>query len=453
MRKHGRLAKRIGALAVCAAVGLSFCFSASAESLEDAQKKKQKLESSLKDAQETVKELSSSKQDAAQKVEALENKLDAMSKQSNELEGKLDDLSGQISDSEAGLKEAQEASDEQYAQMKKRMRFMYEHGRSRNLDLIFSAGSFGEFLKAVEYVSAVYSYDREMLEAYAAYQKEIAARQAELEDAYDEAESMKAQIADQQQATAVLLDAKNEEVKKISGDLSEAEQIKQEYEQEVAAQNEVLAAIQAEIARQAAEEEARRKAAEEAARKRAEEEARKKAEAEAAAAAEADEDDDTEDEEDYEDDEDYEDYDDDYMESVSASASGFIWPCPSSRKITSEYGPRTAPTAGASSNHKGIDIGAASGSAIVAAQSGTVVTAMYSQSGGNMVIISHGKNASGQLVCSVYMHASALYVSSGQKVLQGQKIAAVGSTGYSTGPHLHFAVTVGGSYVNPHGYV
>ncbi|MBR1634848.1 MAG: peptidoglycan DD-metalloendopeptidase family protein [Lachnospiraceae bacterium] len=452
--KYRRWKKRMGAVAVCVCMGLSFCFSASASSLEDAQKKKQKLESSLKEAQETVKELSGSKKDAAQKVEALETELDAMSKRSDELEGKLSDLSGQISDSQAGLKEAQDAADAQYAQMKGRIRYMYENGRSRNLDLIFSSGSFGEFLKAVEYVSSIYSYDREMMEAYIGYQKEIAARQAELKDAYGQVETTRAQIADQQQATAVLLEAKNEEVQKISGELSEAEQIQQEYEQEVAAQNEVLAAIQAEIARQAAEEEARRKAAEEAARKRAEEEAaRKKAEEEAAAAESASEDDeDGYDDEEYEDDEDYE-YEDDYTESASASASGFIWPCPSSHRITSEYGPRTAPTAGASSNHKGIDIGAASGSAIVAAQSGTVVTACYSSSAGNMVIISHGKNANGQLVCSVYMHASALYVSSGQKVSQGQKIAAVGSTGYSTGPHLHFAVTVGGDYVNPHGYV
>lgn len=452
MKRYRRLAKRMGALAVCAAFSLSFCFSAMAQSLEEAQKEKQKLESSLKEAQETVKELSGSKKDAAQKVEALESELDAMARKTSSLEDELTDLSGQISDSEEGLKEAQAAADEQYAQMKGRIRYMYENSRTRTMDLIFSAGNFGEFLKAIEYVSSVYSYDREMMQAYVNYQNEIVEKQAQLEDEYAQAESMKAQISDQQQAVSVLLDAKNEEVAKISGDLSEAEQIQKEYEQEVAAQNEVLAAIQAEIARQAAEEEARRKAAEEAARKKAEEEAaRKKAEEEAAAAGEGDGDEAVEEEDSESDSEDYEE--EDYTESASASASGFIWPCPSSHKITSEYGPRTAPTAGASSNHKGIDIGASSGAAIVAAQSGTVVTATYSQSGGNMVIISHGKNSSGQLICSVYMHASALYVSSGQKVSQGQKIAAVGSTGYSTGPHLHFAVTVGGSYVNPHGYV
>ena len=452
MKRYRRLAKRIGVLAVCAAFSLSFCFSALAQSLEEAQQEKQKLESSLKEAQETVKKLSGSKQDAAKKVEALEGELDAMAQKTSSLESELSDLSGQISDSEEGLKEAQKAADEQYAQMKGRIRYMYENSRSRMMDLIFSAGDFGELLKAFEYVSSVYSYDREMMQAYVDYQNEIARRQEQLENDYAQAESMKAQISDQQQAVSVLLDAKNEEVAKLSGDLSEAEQLQKEYEQEVAAQNEVLAAIQAEIARQAAEEEARRKAAEEAARKKAEEEAaRKKAEEEAAA---ADEDSEIEDDESYEDDEAAdEESEEEYTESASASASGFIWPCPSSHKITSEYGPRKSPTAGASSNHKGIDIGASSGSAIVAAQSGTVVTATYSQSGGNMVIISHGKNSSGQLVCSVYMHASALYVSSGQKVSQGQKIAAVGSTGYSTGPHLHFAVTVGGSYVNPHSYV
>ena len=130
------------------------------------------------------------------------------------------------------------------------------------------------------------------------------------------------------------------------------------------------------------------------------------------------------------------------------SASGFMWPCPSSHRITSYFGPRSQPTAGASTNHKGIDIGAASGSTIVASADGVVTTATYSSSAGNYIVISHGGGIS-----TVYMHCSSLYVSVGTKVSQGQSIAAVGSTGYSTGPHLHFGVIKNGTYVNPLDYV
>ena len=129
-------------------------------------------------------------------------------------------------------------------------------------------------------------------------------------------------------------------------------------------------------------------------------------------------------------------------------SSGFMWPCPASHRITSTFGKRTAPVAGASTYHKGIDIGASSGSAIVAAASGRVTTSAYSSSAGNYVVISHGNGIS-----TVYMHASARYVSEGDVVSKGQTIAAVGSTGFSTGPHLHFGVIVNGSYVNPLGYV
>ena len=106
------------------------------------------------------------------------------------------------------------------------------------------------------------------------------------------------------------------------------------------------------------------------------------------------------------------------------------------------------PTAGASSNHKGIDISASTGSSIVAAAGGTVSIATYSYSAGNYVVVNHGNGLS-----TVYMHCSQLLVSAGDTVKAGQTIAKVGSTGYSTGSHLHFAVRKNGSYVNPSSYV
>ena len=133
---------------------------------------------------------------------------------------------------------------------------------------------------------------------------------------------------------------------------------------------------------------------------------------------------------------------------VSLGNIKFIWPCPASSRITSAFGSRTSPTAGASSNHQGIDIGAASGSGILAAASGTVVIATYSYSAGNYIMINHGGG-----VYTVYMHCSQLLASEGQDVIQGQTIAKVGSTGYSTGPHLHFGIRANGQYVNPSNYV
>ena len=130
------------------------------------------------------------------------------------------------------------------------------------------------------------------------------------------------------------------------------------------------------------------------------------------------------------------------------SGGAFLWPCPSSTRITSNYGPRTAPTSGASSYHQGIDIGAAHGSDIVAAADGTVRAATSSSAAGNYVMIDHGGG-----LYSVYMHASELLVSPGQQVSAGQVIARVGSTGISTAPHLHFGVSLNGSYVSPWGYL
>ena len=116
--------------------------------------------------------------------------------------------------------------------------------------------------------------------------------------------------------------------------------------------------------------------------------------------------------------------------------------------MTSDYGTRVSPTAGASSNHKGIDIGASYGADIVAAADGKVVTAAYSSSGGNYVMIDHGNG-----LYTVYMHASSLCVSAGQNVTAGQVVAKVGSTGISTGNHLHFGVSLNGSYVSPWNYL
>lgn len=126
----------------------------------------------------------------------------------------------------------------------------------------------------------------------------------------------------------------------------------------------------------------------------------------------------------------------------SYSDGAFAWPVPGYTRISSNYGWRTCPFHGREF-HSGIDIPASYGTKVVAAASGTVVYSGYLGSYGNAVIISHGGG-----LYTLYGHNSSLVVGSGSKVSKGQKIACVGSTGSSTGNHLHFEVRKGG---NSHG--
>ncbi len=125
----------------------------------------------------------------------------------------------------------------------------------------------------------------------------------------------------------------------------------------------------------------------------------------------------------------------------------YIWPLTGGR-ITSRFGGRTAPTAGASSNHKGIDIATPTGTSIKASSGGKITHAGWSSGYGYLVTIKHPDGTETR-----YAHLSKVLVKVGQNVTQGQKIALSGNTGISTGPHLHFEIRVGGTPVNPLNYV
>ena len=388
--------------------------------LSEAQQEKKTLENDLQKAKELIDSLKGSKEDIQSEVEKLDKQLNEISGKVKEFESRLSKKRQEIADTESALNKAKEQEKKQYRNMKKRIQFMYENGQTSYVEMLLSADSFTDFLNAVEYITQISQYDRKMLKEYQNMQVTIADTQKTLETDYASLQSLQAKVQEEKQAVAALESAKKGELNDVADDLTDAQTVAKAYEAEIQAQNEVIAQIQA-AQKRAAEQQAAQQQAQ-------------AAEENQGATDAAGENQNT-------------------AQNTTPSGNGqstgsMMWPCPSSKRVTSDYGPRTSPTNGASSNHKGIDIGAAYGADIVAADGGTVLVATYSSSGGNYVIIDHGGG-----LCTVYMHASSLTVSAGQTVSKGQVIAKVGSTGLSTGNHLHFGVTLNGVYVSPWGYV
>ena len=131
----------------------------------------------------------------------------------------------------------------------------------------------------------------------------------------------------------------------------------------------------------------------------------------------------------------------------TVSSGGWMVPC-SYVLLSSPFGNRTSPTAGASSNHKGVDLAGSRGTPIKASKAGVVTVRTSSRSAGNYVTIKHDDTYS-----SIYMHLENSIVSRGQMVSQGQVIGYMGDSGITTGVHLHFGIIKNGSYVNPANYM
>ena len=363
---------------------------ASTKSLQEAQDEKAQLEKALKEAQSTIEDLKDSKGDIESKVTELNQQLIDISARITDLENQLTAKSEDIQETKDELAGAKEREAQQYADMKVRIQFMYENGQTSYLEALLSSRNISEFLNSADYIAQIQSYDRQKLTEYQDTVESSVNLEAQLEQEYTDLEALKSTVESNKATVAAMMRQKESELADISGDIEDAQSDADYYAAEIQAQEELIAAI-------------------------------KRAEAEKAAAG---------------------------VEEHPYTGGAFRWPCPSSTRVTSDYGTRVSPMSGASSNHKGIDIGASAGADIIAAADGTVTAASYSSAAGNYVMIDHGGG-----LYTVYMHASSLLVSPGQTVSAGDVIAKVGSTGISTGSHLHFGVSLNGSYVSPWSYL
>ena len=396
----GKRSIKTGLIALAAVLDVIHVQAAGKCDIDSAKDKISSLEEEKKKTEETIQELEKLKADTESYVKELDGELARLDDELSSLDSRITDKEADIEETKAQLEEAKKTEEEQYASMKLRIKYMYEKGDTSYLDLLLESGSMSEMLNRAEYIQQISSYDRKKLTEYGEIKEKIADDEEKLEAEHEELLTLQEQTKAKQDSVEKLVGEKSRELQKYQNQIAANESQLASYQADIEAQENRIQQIEAELKRQ-------------------EEEARKKAQEKG------------------------EEY-----KTVSIGNISFIWPCPSSSRITSGFGGRSSPTEGASSNHKGIDIGASSGSDIVAAADGTVTISTYSYSAGNYIMINHGGGVS-----TVYMHCSKLLVSVGETVKKGQVIAKVGSTGYSTGPHLHFGVRVNGAYVNPSQYV
>lgn len=371
--------KWLRGMKAAAAISMAFVLSTQvcAGSLEDAKQDKEEAEENKSRAESILSSLEASKSDLETYVSELDAELANIQNDIEELNEQREELEIAIEEKQEELEAAKEDEKKQYEAMCARIQFMYENGTANYTDAFLTSDTMCDFLNEPEYVSAMADYDYNMLDSLASIREQIANDEYLLQMDLDAVETLTAEAETMADDINILIEEKSETIADYEDQITRQEQIVAQYDAE-------LEAAAAQIAQ-----------------------------LEAAAASSG--------------------------EFVPYSGGALVWPCPSSTRITSYYGYRTPDGGYVNANHNGIDIGAATGTPAVAAASGVVVIARYSNSAGNWVVISHGNG-----LYTIYMHASELCVTEGQYVNAGDTILLVGSTGWSTGPHLHFGVGIGG---------
>ena len=339
-------------------------------------------------------DLEKEKSDLSNYVTKLDGDMEQIQDKISELTDLITDKEEEISKAEADLEEAERIQLDQYNAMKARIKCMYEKGDSYYLELLFKSKNFGDMVNKADYIEQLSSYDKKKLEEYIANCEYVEACKLSLESEKQTLDEAKAQVEEEEANLEKLIDNKKHEIDAKEYDISNKEQAIKEYEADLAEQNAVISALEAAVKEQ------KKKLLEESGNV------------------------------------------------ITYDGGMFAWPAPKYTRVSDDYGWRTHPILGVQQFHNGVDLAAPAGSPIVCAYDGEVVAASYSSTMGNYVMVNHGDD-----LYTIYMHASAVYVSTGDKVIRGEKIAAVGSTGRSTGNHLHFSVRQSGDYVSPWKYL
>lgn len=340
-----------------------------------------------KELESQLDALADDKSEALKRKDLLDQQITNLSSQIRNVEAQITTYETLITQTEAELAEAQEKEEAQYELFCSRVRDMEKRGTVSYWSVLFRATSFTDLLGRLDIINEIMDADQAVIDELKALQEEIETKKTELETSKKESEAAKADLVTKKNDLDVQRTKANQLVQEIESNESEYQSTLDAIEAEEESIQKKIVQLSQQLAAQNGS-------------------------------------------------------------SSSAALGGYIWPV-SSRRITSPFGNRNTGIAGASTNHKGVDIGGVYyTSQVHAAKAGTVIISTYSSSYGNYVVVSHGSGNT-----TLYAHMSSRSVSVGDYVNQGDVLGITGSTGISSGPHLHFEITENGTRVNPLNYL
>ena len=374
--------------------------------IDTVKKQLEEIKKQIDAQQGVINQLTEDKGRVADRKIAIDTKVNLTLQQIDLMRQQVEIYDGIIAEQEKELEQAQAVEQAQTELLRSRIRAMEENGNYSYVSFLFEADSFSDFLARLGDVNDIMRYDKDLEEHYMTAREDVET----IKHSYEETQLAQEELVRELDAKKTELDGMIDAANTLMLSIDEqSDNAQAEYDAIAKIRSDAEAELNA-LVKKLAEEEAARKAAEEAARR-----------AQQGGG---------------------------YSGGSSAVATGgFVWPCPGCSLVTSRFGNRARPTAGASSYHGGLDIGAGQGATIVAARGGTVVLAAYNGGYGNCVMIDHGGG-----VVTLYGHMQSYAVGYGQSVSAGQTIGYVGSTGVVTGPHLHFEIRINGAQTDPAAY-
>ena len=392
-KRAGRVFQVLAALllAVCVlCVDLSPALAVTQADIDKLKNNDSDLSQQKKELQSKISALSDDIANNMKKKELLDSEISVLSSEISNVESQISTYAELITQTEAELLDAQEREAAQYELFCKRVRAMEERGTISYWSVLFKADSFTDLLSRLDFINEIMDSDQKVIQDLQDLQAEIEEKKESLETQKAESEAAKAELVSKKSELNKQREAANALVAQLRAS-------KSEYQEDMDDLSAEAEAVQAQILKLSKE-----LAAQQAAQGKP----------------------------------------------SNAALGGYIWPV-SSRRITSTFGGRASPGGIGSTNHKGIDIGGVGYTTeIHAAKAGTVIVSQYSRSYGNYVVVSHGSGNT-----TLYAHMSSRKVSVGQYVNQGDVLGITGSTGNSTGPHLHFEITENGTRINPLKYL